>query len=61
MHLPIGFLVYDAETFQLVYANPLLLNFVDPNLTLDELVGFHLKRSTTRSFATPSSPRRSRK
>ena len=39
VHLPIGMIVYDAETFQIVHANPVLLRFVDPNLTLDEVVG----------------------
>lgn len=37
-NLPIGLLVYDAETLELVHANPPLLDFVDPDLTLDQLV-----------------------
>lgn len=37
-NLPIGLLVYDAETLELVHAKPPLLDFVDPDLTLDELV-----------------------
>jgi DNA-binding CsgD family transcriptional regulator len=36
-HLPIGLLVYDAETLEIVHANPTLLSFVDPDLTLDEV------------------------
>jgi DNA-binding NarL/FixJ family response regulator len=36
--LPIGLLVFDAETLELVHANPRLLDFVDPDLTFDELV-----------------------
>jgi DNA-binding CsgD family transcriptional regulator len=37
-HVPIGLLVYDAETLELVHANPTLLSFADPDLTLDEVV-----------------------
>jgi DNA-binding CsgD family transcriptional regulator len=36
-HLPIGLLVYDAETLEIVHANPTLLSFID--LTLDEVIG----------------------
>ena len=35
--LPLGLLVYDAKTLELMHANPPLLDFVDPDLTLDEL------------------------
>jgi DNA-binding CsgD family transcriptional regulator len=38
-HLPIGLVVYDAETLELVHANPTLLGLADPDLTLDEVVG----------------------
>jgi DNA-binding CsgD family transcriptional regulator len=37
-NLPLGLLLYDAETLELVHANPPLLDFVDPDITLDELV-----------------------
>ena len=37
-NLPIGLLVFDAETIELVHANPRRLDFVDPGLTFDELV-----------------------
>jgi RNA polymerase sigma factor (sigma-70 family) len=37
-NLPIGLLVFDAETIELVHANPRLLDFVEPGLTFDELV-----------------------
>ncbi len=38
-HLPIGLLVYDAETLEIVHANETLLRLTDPDLTLDEVVG----------------------
>jgi DNA-binding CsgD family transcriptional regulator len=38
-HLPIGLVVYDAETLELVHANPTLLGLADPEPTLDEVVG----------------------
>jgi DNA-binding CsgD family transcriptional regulator len=38
-HLPIGLLVYDAGTLEILYANPTLLRFADPDVTLDEVVG----------------------
>jgi DNA-binding CsgD family transcriptional regulator len=38
-HLPIGLLVYDAETLEIVHANSTLLRFAGPDLTLDEVVG----------------------
>ena len=37
-NLPIGLLVYDAGTLELVHANPRLLDFVDPDLMFDDLV-----------------------
>ena len=39
VHLPIGLLVNDAETLEILHANPALLRFADPDLTLDEVVG----------------------
>jgi DNA-binding CsgD family transcriptional regulator len=38
-NLPIGLLVYDAETLELVYANAALLRLFDPDLALDDVVG----------------------
>jgi DNA-binding CsgD family transcriptional regulator len=37
-HVPIGVLVYDAETLEIVHANPTLLRSVDPHQPLDEVV-----------------------
>jgi DNA-binding CsgD family transcriptional regulator len=37
--LPIGLLIYDAETLELVHHNPTLLRLADPDLTLDDVVG----------------------
>ena len=37
-HVPIGLLVYDAENLELLHANPTILSFADPDLTLDEVV-----------------------
>jgi DNA-binding CsgD family transcriptional regulator len=37
--LPIGLLVYDADSFELVHVNPTLLRFAGPDLTLEEVVG----------------------
>jgi DNA-binding CsgD family transcriptional regulator len=37
-NLPIGLLVYSAETLEPVHAKPPRLDFVDPDLSLDELV-----------------------
>jgi DNA-binding CsgD family transcriptional regulator len=39
VHLPIGLLVYDAKSLEIVHANPMLLRFIDPDLMLDEVVG----------------------
>jgi DNA-binding CsgD family transcriptional regulator len=38
-HLPVGLLVNDAETLEIVHANPPLPGFADPDVTLDEIVG----------------------
>jgi DNA-binding CsgD family transcriptional regulator len=37
--LPIGLLVNDAETLEILYANSALLRFADPDLTLDHVIG----------------------
>jgi DNA-binding CsgD family transcriptional regulator len=37
--LPIGLLVNDADTLEILHANSALLRFADPELTLDQVVG----------------------
>ena len=37
-HLPVGLLVNDADTLEILYANPPLPGFAGPDLQLDELV-----------------------
>jgi DNA-binding CsgD family transcriptional regulator len=39
VHLPIGLLVYDAKTLDLVHVNATMLGLADPDLTLGEVVG----------------------
>jgi DNA-binding CsgD family transcriptional regulator len=39
-HLPVGLLVGDAETLEILHASPALLGSADPNLTLEEVVGY---------------------
>jgi DNA-binding CsgD family transcriptional regulator len=38
-HLPVGLLVNDAETLEIVHANPPLPGLADADVTLDEIVG----------------------